>query len=87
MAKQEEHLRCSFCGKLDSQVRMIAGPGVCICSDCVNACRDLLKKDEKTAQAPEKLPTPMEIKDYMDGYIMGQDDAKVALAVAVYIHY
>lgn len=87
MAKQEEHLRCSFCGKLDSQVRMIAGPGVCICSDCVNACRDLLKKDEKTAQAPEKLPTPMEIKDYMDGYIIGQDDAKVALAVAVYNHY
>ena len=87
MAKQEQKtLSCSFCGKLESQVRLIAGPGVYICSDCVDACCDLLRED-LAVEAPQNLPTPMEMKAYMDGYIIGQDDAKIALAVAVYNHY
>ena len=88
MAKQEQKtLSCSFCGKLESQVRLIAGPGVYICSDCVDACCDLLREDLAAEDIPQSLPTPMEMKAYMDGYIIGQDDAKIALAVAVYNHY
>ena len=87
MAKQEQKtLSCSFCGKLESQVRLIAGPGVYICSDCVDACCDLLREDQ-AAEKPQHLPTPMEMKAYMDSYIVGQDDAKIALSVAVYNHY
>ena len=88
MAKtDEQQLCCSFCGKRESQARLIAGPGVCICSDCVEACCELLQDDEVVEAVPEHLPTPMEIKNYMDGYIIGQEDAKIALAVAVYNHY
>ena len=88
MAKSDEKiLSCSFCGKQESQARLIAGQGVCICSDCVQACCDLLREDEINSELPEKLPTPMEMKAYMDSYIVGQDDAKIALAVAVYNHY
>ena len=88
MAKTEDQqLRCSFCGKREDQTRLIAGPGVCICSDCVKACSDLLREDERNTQMPDQLPTPMEIKAFMDNYIIGQDDAKVALSVAVYNHY
>ncbi len=93
MAKKDEQpVRCSFCGKRDSEARLIAGPGVYICSDCVEACRSLLREDmahdaQANLPAPEHLPTPMEIKNYMDGYIVGQEDAKIALAVAVYNHY
>ena len=87
MAKTEEQLlSCSFCGKRESQIRMIAGPGVNICSDCVQACCDLLREVDQQ-DAPDHLPTPMEIKAYMDGYIIGQEDAKIALSVAVYNHY
>ena len=90
--KDEQSLHCSFCGKRESQAsRLIAGPGVCICSDCVAACSELLQEEFELEQqgmtAPEKLPTPMEIKAYMDNYIIGQDDAKIALSVAVYNHY
>ena len=88
MSKTEEQiLSCSFCGKSESQARLIAGPGVYICSDCVQACCDLLREDELQSEAPQKLPTPAEIKAYMDGYIIGQDEAKIALSVAVYNHY
>ena len=88
MAKTEEkQICCSFCGKHETQARLIAGPGVYICSDCVQTCCELLQEDEHALQAPEKLPTPMEIKQYMDGYIIGQEDAKIALSVAVYNHY
>ena len=88
MAKTEEQiLCCSFCGKQESQARLIAGPNVCICSDCVQACCDLLAEDQLNTEMPEKLPTPMEMKAYMDGYIIGQEDAKIALSVAVYNHY
>ena len=83
----EQLLCCSFCGKREDQARLIAGPGVYICSDCVQTCCDLLRDDEYTAEAPDHLPTPMEIKAYMDGYIIGQEDAKIALSVAVYNHY
>ena len=83
----EQQLCCSFCGKRETQVRLIAGPGVCICSECVQACCDLLQDDEQLRDVPDHLPTPMEIKAYMDNYIIGQEDAKISLAVAVYNHY
>ena len=91
--KTEQPIRCSFCGKRENQVsRLIAGPGVYICSDCVAACSALLGEEYdlgpgESLPAPEKLPTPREIKGFMDRYIIGQDDAKVALSVAVYNHY
>ena len=89
----EQPIRCSFCGKRENQAqRLIAGPGVYICNECVQACSELLRDeivyDERgNLRAPETLPTPMEIKAFMDHYIVGQEDAKVALAVAVYNHY
>ncbi len=91
--KEEQPIRCSFCGKREGQVgRLIAGPGVYICGDCVQACTELLQDeiqyDERgNLRAPETLPTPMEIKNFMDRYIVGQEEAKVALSVAVYNHY
>ena len=88
----EQSIRCSFCGKRESQAgRLIAGPGVYICSDCVQACSDLLRDEidmgSSGRPAPDRLPTPMEMKAFMDSYIVGQEDAKVALSVAVYNHY
>ena len=89
--KTEQPLRCSFCGRRENQApRLIAGPGVYICADCVDACKDLLRDEyelEEGIAAPEPLPTPMEIKSFMDQYIIGQDEAKIALSVAVYNHY
>ena len=90
MANHDEQIRCSFCGKREGQVQMIAGPGVYICGDCVEACSELLHEQEHShgdIPALENLPTPMEIKTFMDSYIIGQDDVKVALSVAVYNHY
>ena len=89
----EQPIRCSFCGKRENQAqRLIAGPGVYICNDCVQACSELLRDEivydeQGNLRAPDTLPTPMEIKAFMDHYIIGQEDAKVALAVAVYNHY
>ena len=87
----EPPVRCSFCGKRESQAgRLIAGPGVYICSDCVQACSELLRDEiDVGGGAPklEKLPTPMEMKAFMDHYIIGQEEAKIALSVAVYNHY
>ena len=88
----EQQIRCSFCGKRENQAsKLIAGPGVYICSDCVHACNDLLRDEIDMGQAGEptmdKLPAPMEIKAFMDHYIVGQEEAKVALSVAVYNHY
>ena len=91
--KTEQPIRCSFCGMRESQAaRLIAGPGVYICSDCVMACSDLLREEiemEETGglRSPDRLPTPMEMKSFMDNYIVGQDEAKIALSVAVYNHY
>ena len=91
MARNE--IRCSFCGKRQEQVkRIIAGPNVYICNECVDLCNSILHEEMRNDVAPEfqisdKLPTPKEIKAYMDSYIIGQDEAKVALSVAVYNHY
>jgi ATP-dependent Clp protease ATP-binding subunit ClpX len=90
----KKSLRCSFCGKHENQVhRMIQGPGVRICDECVQLCMSILSdgfEDEDTEpleDMPDELPTPREIKDVLDQYVIGQDEAKVALSVAVYNHY
>ena len=87
-------LRCSFCGKHEQQVhRMIQGPGVRICDECVQLCMSILNDGFDDAGSgplediPDQLPTPREIKDVLDQYVIGQDEAKVALSVAVYNHY
>ena len=94
MAKTDERsIRCSFCGKRQDQVkRILSGPNVYICDECVDLCSSLLHEDMYEAQEPvfqpgDKLPTPKEIKAYMDGYIIGQEDAKRTLSVSVYNHY
>ncbi len=94
MAKRDEQgVRCSFCGKRETQVeRMISGPGVYICDECVRVCTSLLgdeyvEPESTKLRVPETLPTPAEIKNFMDGYIVGQEEAKITLAVAVYNHY
>ena len=90
----DKSIRCSFCGKRQEQVkRMMSGPNdVYICNECVELCNSLIREDMYDSGAPEyhdpeKLPTPREIKEYMDNYIIGQEDAKIALSVAVYNHY
>ena len=92
--ESKKGLRCSFCGKHESQVhRMIQGPGVRICDECVQLCMSILNDGfEDTSSSaledlPDQLPTPREIKDVLDQYVIGQDEAKVALSVAVYNHY
>ncbi len=85
-------LRCTFCGKLQEQVgKLIAGPNVYICNECVDLCYDLLEDEGIEAIDPLdddfKLPKPKEIRDFLDQYVIGQEDAKKALAVAVYNHY
>ncbi len=87
-------LRCSFCGKHENQVhRMIQGPGVRICDECVQLCMSILgdgfEEDGASMEeeVPDQLPTPREIKEVLDQYVIGQDEAKVALSVAVYNHY
>ena len=92
--ESKKGLRCSFCGKHESQVhRMIQGPGVRICDECVQLCMSILNDGfEDTSSCavedlPDQLPTPREIKDVLDQYVIGQDEAKVALSVAVYNHY
>ncbi len=87
-------VRCSFCGKSQGSVkRILSGPGVYICNECVDICSTLLHedmyevKDPVEGEAPRCLPTPKEMKEFMDGYIVGQEQAKIALAVAVYNHY
>ena len=92
MADEKKALRCSFCGKREDQVhRMIQGPGVRICDECVHLCMSILDDgyDEHADgyEMPEELPTPREIKAVLDEYVIGQEEAKVALSVAVYNHY
>ena len=92
MAKPEkvEGLRCSFCGKGRDEVRkLIAGPTVYICDECVDLCNDIIEEEweEERKGAPSKLPAPSEIKHILDDYVIGQDRAKKILAVAVHNHY
>ena len=96
MSKYDEnkHLKCSFCGKPQSQVnRLVAGPGVYICDECIQVCQEILKENypeehaENAAETPVRLPKPKEITAILDEYVIEQDAAKKALAVAVYNHY
>ena len=96
--KDEKPLKCSFCGKPQNRVRkLIAGPGVYICDECIGVCTSILEDEldfmpeqhcgQMAAARPEHLPTPQELKDVLDQYVIGQDRAKIALSVAVYNHY
>ncbi|HEY9736199.1 MAG TPA: ATP-dependent protease ATP-binding subunit ClpX [Trichocoleus sp.] len=111
MSKYDSHLKCSFCGKSQEQVRkLIAGPGVYICDECVDLCNEILDEElfdsgatvaqpvprreppaEKRRTAPAlslgQIPKPREIKKYLDEHVIGQDEAKKVLSVAVYNHY
>jgi ATP-dependent Clp protease ATP-binding subunit ClpX len=112
MSKYDSHLKCSFCGKSQEQVRkLIAGPGVYICDECVDLCNEILDEElfdssaavpqsaPRREQAPEKrpersprpslkqIPKPREIKKHLDAHVIGQDEAKKVLSVAVYNHY
>ena len=89
-----DKIRCSFCGKPQAQVgQMISGPGVYICDQCVELCMDIVEgiqgqpEAKKVKKATKKLPKPQEIKAVLDEYVIGQDDAKMVLSVAVYNHY
>ena len=114
MAKFDAHLKCSFCGKSQDQVRkLIAGPGVYICDECIDLCNEILdeelveghggagagrqaqeakgkapaKKASKPAPTLAEIPKPQEIKAHLDGQVVGQEEAKKVLSVAVYNHY
>ena len=85
-------LYCSFCGKSQDEVKkLIAGPSVFICDECVDLCNDIIKEEiqdaEETREEGDRLPTPTEIKDNLDAYVIGQERAKKVLSVAVYNHY
>lgn len=93
---KERTMRCSFCGKTQEQVdKLIAGPGVFICDECIELCQDIIDGDKAMRERGRKrakedtkpLPKPQEIKQQLDEYVIGQDEAKIALSVAVYNHY
>ncbi len=87
---QDKHLRCSFCGKSKDAVRkFISGPSVYICNECIALCNEILAEDEEreVQEAITQVPTPSEIKEVLDEYVIGQERAKRTLAVAVYSHY
>ncbi len=100
MSKQDDRrsVKCSFCGKSQEKVRkLIAGPGVFICDECVGICSNILEEEfgyvdempipNSHQEVNEELPTPMQLKEVLDEYVIGQDRAKIALSVAVYNHY
>ncbi|NLD76150.1 MAG: ATP-dependent Clp protease ATP-binding subunit ClpX, partial [Acidimicrobiales bacterium] len=85
-----ELLKCSFCGKSQKQVKkLIAGPGVYICDECIDLCNEIIEEElSETAELQfDELPKPREIYEFLNEYIVGQDQAKKILAVAVYNHY
>ncbi len=93
---KERMMRCSFCGKTQDQVdKLIAGPGVFICDECIELCQDIIDGDDAMRERGRKrakeeakpLPKPQEIKQKLDEYVIGQEEAKIALSVAVYNHY
>ena len=94
--RRERTVRCSFCQKTQDQVeKLIAGPGVYICNECVEQCLNIIEADEKRSSrrkggprtSDKPLPKPHEIKEKLDEYVIGQDEAKKTLSVAVYNHY
>ena len=90
--KDDKSAVCSFCGRSGEEVeKLIAGPGVYICNECIEVCQNILTEEtrqQKKKSVPHfELPTPEEIKEYIDQYVIEQDEAKVALSVAVYNHY
>ena len=93
--KTTSNVKCSFCGKMQDEVeRIVAGPGVYICNECIDVCSNIVENDayededdEKYTINNESVPTPKEIKDILDEYVIGQEEAKKTLSVAVYNHY
>jgi ATP-dependent Clp protease ATP-binding subunit ClpX len=88
--RPEELLCCSFCGKSQNDVKkLIAGPGVYVCNECIDICNEIINDDEQTETATTRvnLPKPQEIKAHLDEYVIGQDESKKRLSVAVYQHY
>ena len=89
----ENRVRCSFCGKAQDQVRkLIAGPnGIYICDECVDICADIIEEEYEEEPASEEMEInllkPVEIKEFLDDYVIGQEEAKKVLAVSVYNHY
>ena len=83
-------LKCSFCGKTQEQVRkLVAGPGVYICDECIELCNEIIEEEigEDTELSLVELPKPQDIKQVLDQYVIGQEEAKKNLSVAVYNHY
>ncbi|EOB0557918.1 ATP-dependent Clp protease ATP-binding subunit ClpX [Staphylococcus aureus] len=88
--EDEENLKCSFCGKDQDQVKkLVAGSGVYICNECIELCSEIVEEElaQNTSEAMTELPTPKEIMDHLNEYVIGQEKAEKSLAVAVYNHY
>lgn len=88
--EDEENLKCSFCGKDQDQVKkLVAGSGVYICNECIELCSEIVEEElaQNTSEAITELPTPKEVMDHLNEYVIGQEKAKKSLAVAVYNHY
>ena len=89
-AESVDLLKCSFCGKSQKQVKkLIAGPGVYICDECIELCNEIVDEElsDSGAGVPLELPKPQEIFDFLNQYVIGQEAAKRAMSVAVYNHY